>query len=155
MAGAALDVSSFLQRGITYTFSFGAGSLHRSFEEVDAALAFLPNLSSVTARFDHGIVDDRLDVTGVYSGDGSDTVANIIQEIWDALDVSGDSSGNYDFVGVRSGSTGASEGDVNLPGGLKIPTLPSSSSIWAVVLLFALVIFLTSGGSAFLRRVTA
>jgi len=141
---AALGVNDTLQPGVQYTFSFDAGAVHASFEEIDAALQYLTYLNQVTAVFDHGIVNDRLDVTGVYTGDGSDSVVAMVQQILNALP-SGWLSGTYNYAGTRMGSTGAVEGNLTLP---SLPAILSagSSALWPILLLVLVAAFLFYGG---------
>jgi hypothetical protein len=165
MAGTAtaLDVSSFLTSGADYTFSFSpsVGSILDSAFSSDLSslfspLQFVSRISNVTVKQAPGL-SLQLNVSFVYTGDGSDTVANAIQWILDAW-ASTQLFGTYDFVGATGGpapiATGGSDA---LTSGISsaissvIPT--SSSGLWAIVLILVIVAFLMSGGSAFLKRV--
>jgi hypothetical protein len=164
MAGTAtaLDVSTFLTPGADYTFSFSPslGSVLDSAFSSDLSslfspLQFVSRISSATVKQAAGL-SLQLNVSFVYIGDGSDTVANAIQWILDAW-ASSQLFGTYDFVGAAGGSAPIATGGSDLvtsgiTSGLA-PLLPSSSGLWAIVGILLIVAFLMSGGSAFLKRV--
>jgi hypothetical protein len=154
----SLDISAFLQRGAVYTVSFKSTGLYRpSLDTVVAALQYLPNASNVSVKLVGGVFGffaDQFDMTFNYTGDGSDTVAGIIQPSLDALNNLGIGVG-FDFVGASGGSVGVPvEGSTQGGGaGSTLPTI-DTTTIVLVVIGLGLIIFLASGGPSLIRRAT-
>jgi hypothetical protein len=157
-----LDLSEFLMPGKTYTITVTPGGVVSYLEHPDvgaltAALQGLnfmdaPQLAVATPVQVGGT--DYYNVTFTYSGDGSDVVAGLYQEISDAF--SGATAVTvWNFVGASEGGAGVPQQDQTG----KLPSLPSvipaSGSLWAIVVILLIAAFMFSGGSSFLKRVLA
>lgn len=151
----SLDLSTFLTPGTQYTISI-AGSTAAITETSDAVLSALatnPLFSQVSVA--RSILDSPLnwDITFVYAGDGSDVVANAFGAIQTALEGTFTS---WDFISCTQGASGSvtstQTSTVGLPSLSSL--LPSSSGLWAIVILVAIGVFLFSGGANVLRGLT-
>lgn len=156
----SLDLSQFLTPGQQYTITVTPGGFVSYLEHPDvgsltAALQGLnymnaPGLTVSTPAQIGGT--DYYNVTFEYSGDGSDVVAGLYQQIADAF-AAATSVSTWNFVGANQGAGGVAQ--QNQSGSLpSISSLvPSSGSLWAIVAILVIAAFLFSGGSSALRRV--
>jgi hypothetical protein len=147
-----LDVNTFLIRGTQYTLALKPSFLSAlDFESYDSLTSKVAGLSNLSGAYFHagtsGLMSNEVDCTFTYSGDGSDVVANIYQQVTDAID---GTFGNYDFVGMTQGAAGTDE-----TGGTPLPTLPSSSYLWAFAALAIIALFVYTGGATATRRALA
>jgi hypothetical protein len=159
----ALDISSFLQQGSQYTFSLTPSGLISNFyrpssDDVLTALQGVPGLDALAvvvqpASF-FSLGADQFNVTFVYSGDGSDTVASMAGQLIDAL--SGLST-SFSFVSAYGGPAGAPADTSGLTQAANSLSnvVPSTGSLWAIALIGLIVIFLLSGGAQIVRRAAA
>lgn len=158
----SLDLSQFLTPGQQYTITVEPGGVMSYLEHPDlgsltAALQGLNFMSApgltVTTPVQLGGTD-FYNVTFEYSGDGSDVVAGLYQEIADAF-AAATSVSTWNFVGANQGAGGVAQ--QNQSGSLGLPSIsslvPSSGSLWAIVAILVIAAFLFSGGSSALRRV--
>jgi hypothetical protein len=156
----AIDVSTFLANGQQYTVSFaqsGWNPIRAGVADVTSALQFIPNVKNLTVALKGGVFGlfaNQYDVTFVYTGDGSDVLANLVEPMTQALDQL-ETLASFDFLGASTGAAGVAPnttpGDSpGLPG-----LIPSSSSLWAIVIVAVLIVFVMSGGASVLRRVAA
>jgi hypothetical protein len=103
---AVAQADDNLKSGLTYTFTFTSTSLLfvESVPDVLAALdAYAPDfLGSVQASFSYGIFSDYLNITFNYTGNGSDVVSDVANELIAAL------GGGYQFEQATSGASGIS-----------------------------------------------
>lgn len=147
-----LNVSTFLQRGQTYTISLQPSFFTPlDFSSFDSLTASVQGVNTMNGAYFHagesGFLSNQVNCTFTYIGDGSDTVANLYQQIVDAM---GSTFGSYSFVGATMDSSGVPE-----TGGAKLPSLPSSSGLWAIALIALLAVFVLSGGATAIRSALA
>jgi len=119
-------------------------------DTVTSELQFIPTITNIQIKLVGGVFGffaDQFDVTFTYTGDGSDTAANIIQPMLDALN---GVLASFDFVGITSGDTGVPTEGTDAGGGAHIPEI-STTTIALVVVGIALVVFLVSGGPSLVR----
>lgn len=158
----SLDLSEFLAPGQVYTITVSPGGVVSYLEhpDVGALTAALQGLNfmdapglAVTTPVQLGGTD-YYNVTFSYSGDGSDVVAGLYQEIADAF-AGATAVSVWNFVGANQGAGGVQQqdqsGNVSLPSVSSL--LGSSGSLWAIVAILIIAAFLFSGGSGALRRV--
>lgn len=143
-----LDLSSFLTPGQQYTITVEPGGLMSYVEhpDVGALTAALQGLNfmdapslAVTTPVQIGGTD-YYNVSFTYSGDGSDIVAGLYQEISDAFSAATAVS-SWGFVGANQGGAGVGQQDQS--GSLNLSSLvPSSGSLWAIVVILIIGVFL-------------
>jgi hypothetical protein len=155
---AAVEISTFLNRGQQYTFSFAQGGLNpirKGAADVTEALQYLSGVSQLSVALVGGVMGlfaNQYDVTFTYVGDGSDTVANLVQNMLDALD---STFYTFDFLGANSGGGGVTPNDAaatntnDLASGFGL----TSSSLWAIAIVALAVVFVMSGGASASRRI--
>lgn len=164
-----LNMNENLVHGQQYTFSFLSGVGIAA--QVGGVIADGPTLTAQfqadLSGFMSGITvkvasdleqqflsDTQVDVTFIYTQAGADTVSSLSDLLMASL-YQGESFyssvlTNYpSFVGAYGGSQGA------VKNGLGIPSLPSTSSLWAIAVLALLGVFVFSGGASATRAALA
>lgn len=159
-----LDISTFIVPGHVYTFSIKSSGLYRPLlNTVQSELDYIATISGVSVKLVGGVLGffaDQFDVTFTYVGDGSDVVANIVQQILDATSVD---LASFDFIGAVDNTFTGQTGGIPTEGttagggaGATLPSLPTTSNVttWLVlgVIGIGLIVFLTSGGPSVTRR---
>lgn len=153
---AAIDLSTFLLRGQSYTVRFSIKSLTVTSSDVLTDIQAIPYASQVGIPY-FSIFAERMDAAFIYAGDGSDVLANFVQNVIDLV------SGNHfltsvDFINAESSYEQAS-GGIFAPGstGQQLATslTPTTSTLVLIVIGLGLVVFLASGGASIVRRVAA
>src|SRR5271157_849573 len=145
----ALDINSFLTPGTQYTMSFSMSTLAYVTNAFDngpllAALQGMSGVSSVSVNFPT-MTKEQVDVTFIYSGDGSDVAANLAGAIIQAFDSA--TSGSYDYIGTVSGATAPGFKPLDVSALVR-----SSSGLWALAVIAIVAVFLFSGGAGLVRR---
>jgi hypothetical protein len=156
---AAIDVSTFLVNGHQYTLSFsqsGWNPIRAGVADVTSALQYLPTTKNLTVALKGGVLGlfaNQYDVTFVYTGDGSDVLANLVEPMTQALDQL-ETLATFDFLGAAEGGAGVAPNTT--PSDSPKPSwVPSTSTLWAIAIIAILVVFVMSGGASVLRRVAA
>lgn len=139
-----LDVSDFLSPGGRYTITVNEPTLATG-TNIDTILGSLQGISTMS----HVVLARNgwdFDVTFTYTGDGTDVVANLFQQIADRLD---SWYGSWSYVGAYRGAVGAGTGTKT---NISIPAF-SSSGLWAIAIIVLLIVFVMSGGAGLARGV--
>lgn len=155
----AVDLSTLLVNGQTYTLSFEPTGLLSYLEHPDvgsltASVQALPNVSYATISVSvPGQIGgtDYYNVSFYYNGDGSDALAVIVQEILDAFSQA--TAVGWNFVGAQAGGSGVAQQNQSTSGSLgSLQLFPSGSSMWALVLLVFVFVFLFYGGGGLVKK---
>jgi CheY-like chemotaxis protein len=153
----ALDINEFLVRGQQYTMSFSASALNYitagafDLSALDAALQGMSGLSG-TQVISSGWFSAQVNVVFTYDGDGTDMVAQIVQDILTAF--TNATVGSWTYVGTLSSSlktgdavAGVGKQTAGEIGAAVSGVLPNlSSGLWAVVVIALIAVFIFSGG---------
>lgn len=156
----AIDVSTFLQPGAQYTFSFqqsGFNPIRAGVADVTAALQYVAGVSNPSVRLVGGVLGlfaNQYDLTFTYQGDNSTVAADLIQPMLVALDDL-ETLASFDFLGASGGASGVAPNTTLASSPLSSLALPSTSGMWALAVVVLLLVFLMSGGASVVRRVTA
>lgn len=152
----SIDINTFLKRGQLYTITFKSSGWYKPLlDTITSELQYIPGIGNATATYSGGLLgtgffSDQLDVTFLYTGDGSDVIANIVQNMLDQI--SG-TFAQFDYVGAYTGATGTpTEVDkVTDP----IKSLTNPTSLWAIAIILIVVVFVASGGIGITKQFTS
>jgi hypothetical protein len=172
----ALDINGTLTRGHSYTFSFAGG-----FALVNAPIPVVivaelqpwlnPNLATNISCSTSGPGGMQADISFVFIGASGSAVSDLAEAIMGATNPDGDSGvlgSQLDFLGAVD-NTVAGPGGTQPASGYFGPVgdatqkvvdntknaLPSSSSLWAIVVLALFGLFVFSGGATATRAALA
>lgn len=155
---AAIDISTFLQSGQLYTFTLEPVGVLSYLEHPDlgsliGSVQALPNIANATVQV--GVPGqlggtDFYSVTFTYVGDGSDVGAGAAQELIDAFTAA--TSVGWQFVGATTGTTGVQQQNQSTNPNLQLPSLPSGSSLWAILAIVVVIAFLAYGGGGLVKK---
>jgi hypothetical protein len=139
-----------LTNGKSYTMSMQAG-VATIVASVDQLTTDLENsaavdLASAIQTNKQFFSVSTYDVTFTYTGDGTDTVADVFNEFASALD---GWFASWKFIACVEGTTPGTGSSTKDP-----PSFPTASSLWAIVVIGLIVLFFFSGGASLVRRAT-
>lgn len=156
----AIDVSQFLQPGQTYTFTFEPVGVLSDLEHPDLGIlnSSVQSIANVNGASVSSVAvpkqvggTDWYNVTFQYGGDGSDVGAVLAQAILDAFN--SNTWVSWSFVGANSGGAGMQQQNQGTnPDWHPLPSLPSSSSLWAIFLIVIIGAFLFYGGGGLVKK---
>jgi hypothetical protein len=156
-APQVLSQDSFLSPGTQYTMTIECSVLgaleNQSGESITAQLIGSCNvdLASAISVTTPLLSPTTYNVTFIYTGDGTDSVADVFQEFASALE---DLITNWNYVQCTVGATPGAAGSTL--GGASTPCLPSlqtsSSFLWAVAAIGLILVFVISGGPELARQ---
>lgn len=163
---AQVQLTDHLVRGQVYTFTFSYSGSASSSDFADSA----NQVQGVSQAFVQDLEAFTVAITFAYSGDGSDTVAALANNIGNTLPVdSADivsasvpgvappqtqmqtSTAGAIYGGAASAATSVADAAKSAASGIQ-SLIPSGSTLWAVAAIGVLVLFVYVGGAGVVKR---